>query len=133
MNARELILLSPYRLPAQHPLTLANEDMAAWLNGHAVLWHPAALWQASSPPRVDSPYDHENPRPGHVYAVPQSPPSLLPDDWQARVRAAGAVAFQATPDRATTLANLKTALTAAAAPKEETPSPPAVPSDPAAD
>src|SRR5262245_57694707 len=113
MSARELVLLSPYRLPAQYPLTLANEDMAAWLSGYSALWHPAALWHTSGPVRVDSPYDHENPRAGHIYAVPESPPSLLPDDWEARVRSVGAVMFKATPDRATTLANLHAALTAA--------------------
>jgi hypothetical protein len=113
MNVRELVLLSPYRLPAQHPLTLANDDMAAWLNGYSALWHPAALYKAQAAPRVESPYDHENPRPGHVYAVPQSPPSLLPDDWQDRVRAAGAVTFTASSDRAETFANLKAALGAA--------------------
>jgi hypothetical protein len=122
MAPRELILLSPYRLPAQHPLTLANDDMAAWLNGYSALWHPAALWQATSPPRVDSPYDHETPRAGHVYAVPESPPSLLPDDWEERVRTAGAVAFRATADRATTLANLLAALRGFGAGRIENPS-----------
>src|SRR5258706_14374542 len=112
MKPRELILLSPYRLPAQHPLALADDDMAAWLNGYSALWHPAAFWNATSPPRVDSPYDHENPRAGHLYAIPESPPSLLPDDWEARLRAAGSVAFKATADRPTTLANLFAALTA---------------------
>jgi hypothetical protein len=124
MDARQLILLSPYRLPAQHALTLANEDMAAWLNGYTALWHPVALWEANGPPRVESPYDHETPRPGHIYAVPESPPSLLPDDWPDKVRAAGAFHFRATPDRQTTLANLQTALTAATAATGETPAPP---------
>jgi hypothetical protein len=110
MDPRQLILLSPYRLPAQHALTLANEDMAAWLNGYTTLWHPIALWQAAGPPRVESPYDHENPRPGHVYAVPESPPSLLPDDWADKVRAVGSFTFRATPDRTTTIANLLAAL-----------------------
>jgi hypothetical protein len=110
MTPRELILLSPYRLPAQHPLTLANEDMAAWLNGYSALWHPVALWRATSPPRVESSYDHETPRPGHVYVVPESPPSLLPDDWPEKVHAAGAFTCKSTPDRATTLANLQAAL-----------------------
>ena len=121
MNARELVLLSPYRLPAQHPLTLANDDMAAWLNGNLALWHPAALRRASAPPRVESAYDHENPRPGHIYAVPESPPSLLPDDWEQRLRAAGAIAFKAAPDRRTTLANLQAALTATPQLKEGEP------------
>src|SRR5262249_38197998 len=34
----------------------------------------------------------------------------LPDDWDQRVRAAGAVAFRSTPSRETTLANLRQAL-----------------------
>ncbi len=113
----ELVLLSPYRYPAQTPLTLANEDMACWLNGMTALWHPAVLWRAKGPPRCDAPYDHEQPRPGCVYAVPESPPSYLPDDWHERVRAAGAVAFQATTDRQTTLANLRAALSAEGAPE----------------
>ena len=68
--AGELILLSPYRLPAQNSLMLGNEDAAAFLNGYTALWHPAALHGASAPPRVGSPYDYEQPSPGHVYAVP---------------------------------------------------------------
>jgi hypothetical protein len=118
MSARQLILLSPYRYPAQNPLVLANDDMAAWLNAHAALWHPAALWQAGGPPRVEVPYDHEQPAAGAVYALPESPPSFLPDDWPERVRAAGAAAFKATASRETTLANLKEAL-AGLAPQDE--------------
>src|SRR5437588_4051981 len=112
----ELILLSPYRYPAQTALNLANEDMAAWLNGLTALWHPAVLWQAKSPPRCDTPYDHEQPRSGCVYALPESPPAYLPEDWDRRVRDAGSVLFKATPDRATTLANLRAALIAEGAP-----------------
>src|SRR4051794_15604086 len=108
--AHELVLLSPYRSPAQSPLTLANEDMAAWLNGFSALWHPAVLWQAQSPPRCDSPYDHEQPRPGCLYALPETPPSYLPEDWEQHVREAGSVFFRATPDRDTTLANLRAAV-----------------------
>src|SRR4051794_27835421 len=117
MNApHELVLLSPYRYPAHSALTLANEDMAAWLNGFTALWHPALLWQAKGPPRCDAPYDHEQPKPGHVYALPESPPSYLPEDWEQRVREAGAVFFRATTERATTLANLRAALYAEGAP-----------------
>jgi hypothetical protein len=112
----ELIVLSPYRYPAQSSLTLANEDMACWLNGFTALWHPALLWQAKAPPHCDTPYDHEQPRSGCVYALPESPTSYLPDDWDQRVRDAGSVAFKAVPDRATTLANLRAALTAEGAP-----------------
>ncbi len=109
---RELILLSPYRLPAQNTLMLSNEDVAAFLNGYTALWHPAAVLGAASAPCVASPYDHEQPTAGHVYAVPDSPPLVLPDDWEQRVRDAGAVSFKATPDRAATVANLLAALRA---------------------
>src|SRR5713226_1623275 len=91
MAARELILLTPHRLPAQNPLMLAGEDIAALLNGFSVLWHPAALQGAASPPRLGSPYDYEQPSAGHVYALPESPPLVLPDDWEQRVRDAGEI------------------------------------------
>ena len=109
---RELYLLSPFRLPTQSALYLANEDVTSFLNGHAALWHPALLLHAAGPPRIASPYDHEQPTPGHVYAVPESPPPVLPDDWDERVRAAGVLAFRATTDRPTTLANLQEVLRA---------------------
>jgi hypothetical protein len=80
--------------------------MAAWMNAYAALWHPAALWEAANPPRVDSAYDHEQPRPGHVYALPESPPLLLPDDWPSRAQEAGAFSFATGPERCKTLANL---------------------------
>ena len=110
MGTLELILLSPYRLPTHHTLYLADDDVAAFLNGLAALWHPAALRGAAGPPRIAAPYDHEEPKPGVVYATPESPPPLLPDDWLFRVRQAGSVAFKAGPDRNATLANLKDAL-----------------------
>jgi hypothetical protein len=116
MNQTELVLLSPYQLPGQNPLVLGADDMASWLNAYSALWHPAALWEATNPPRVDSAYDHEEPKAGHVYAIPQTPPLVLPDDWDQKVRDAGAVAFRATPDRQQTFANLKEALRALAAP-----------------
>src|SRR5262245_16023661 len=110
MNMRELVLLSPYRYPAQYAMTMSDEDMAAWLNGFTALWHPALLWQAGAPPRCDTTYDHETPKPGCLYALPESPPAYLPDDWETRVKEAGSLVFRATPDRATTLANLKAAI-----------------------
>src|SRR5579862_2138213 len=115
MTPRDLVLLSPYRFPAQHAVTLADEDMAAWLNAYTALWHPAALWQTAGPPRVEASYDHETPRPGHVYAVPLSPPSLVSEDWEERVRAAGAAVFRATPHRVGTIANLIASLSAVVA------------------
>src|SRR5262249_18611416 len=79
---------------------------------YSALWHPAALKGASDLPRVASPYDHENPESGTIYAVPDNPPLMLSDDWEERTCAAGAVVFRATSDREQTLANLLTALTA---------------------
>lgn len=108
--AHELILLSPYRFPGQTALTLANEDMASWLNGLSVLWHPALLWTAKGPPRVEAQYDHEQPKAGCVYALPETPPLFLPDDWNERVKAAGSIAFRAGVDRTATIANLASAI-----------------------
>src|SRR5262245_8600037 len=110
MTTRELVLLNPYSYPGRDSLVLAQEDMACWLNGFSALWHPAAVWQADRPPRCETPYDHEQPRAGFLYAVPESPPLILPDDWDERVRAAGAVAFKASTDRQATLQNLRDAL-----------------------
>jgi len=110
MTARELILLSPYRLPTQSTQMLANDDVASFLNGYVCLWHPAAAPGAARPPIVASPYDYEQPRPGQIFAVPESPPLVLPDDWDQGVLDVGALAFRSTPDRETTLANFKTAM-----------------------
>jgi hypothetical protein len=110
MNPRELILLSPYRLPGQDSLMLANEDVSCLLNGYTALWHPAAARGAANPPRIASPYDHEQPTAGTIYAVPESPPLILPDDWDQRVIDAGAVAFRCTAERDWTLGNLLDAL-----------------------
>lgn len=110
MNARELILLSPYRVPTHNTLYLGDEEVAAFLNGYTALWHPAVLVGASAPPRLGSPYDFEQPMAGHLYAVPDNPPLVLPDDWDERVRSAGALAFRSTRDREETLNNLREAL-----------------------
>jgi hypothetical protein len=113
MFTPELFLLSPYTVPAENPFLLNDEDTASFLNGYTALWHPAVLHLADGPPRVASPYDHEQPVRGNVYAVPESPPLVLPDDWEERVRDAGAVFFRSTPERDTTLANLRVALESA--------------------
>jgi hypothetical protein len=116
MNTHELVLLSPYRFPAQYAMTMSDEDMAAWLNGFTALWHPALLWQAKGAPRCEATYDHEQPKPGHIYALPETPPAYLPDDWEVRVKQAGSLVFKTTPDRHATLANLQAALNAEGAP-----------------
>jgi hypothetical protein len=110
MSTRELLLLSPYRLPTQNALYLGDDDVAAFLGGLTALWHPAALLGAAGPPRVASPYDHEQPVAGHVYAVPAQPTPMLPDDWKHRVRETGGAAFETTTSRDETLANLRDAL-----------------------
>src|SRR5436853_363108 len=102
-----LVLLSPYAYPGAYPLTLADDDMAAWLNGFTALWHPALLWKAGGPPSVESPYDHETPKPATIYVVPESPPNYLPDDWLKRVHDAGSMTFRAAADRTITLDNLR--------------------------
>lgn len=107
MKPRELFLLSPYQYPSSTSLSLADEDMASWMNAYTALWHPAALWGAVGPPRVDVPYDYEEPQAHHVYAVPESPPLVMAEDWEERVRAAGAVLIEATTDREETLKQAK--------------------------
>ncbi|MBX9627521.1 MAG: hypothetical protein K2X82_27215 [Gemmataceae bacterium] len=110
MTDRLLVLLSPYRLPTSYPLQTAADEVAAWPNGWAALWHPAALAGAAGPPQVANTYDHDQPTPGAVYAVPQGPHLYQPDDWGERVRQAGAAAFHAVADRTDTLGRLKEAL-----------------------
>jgi len=107
---RPLHLLSPYRLPTSYPLQMGADEVAAWLNGYAALWHPAALAGSAAVPTTSNTYDHDTPLPGAVYCVPQGPHLYQPDDWRDRVRAAGAVAFHGTADRRESFANLKDAL-----------------------
>ncbi|MGL4553508.1 MAG: hypothetical protein ACRC33_20270, partial [Gemmataceae bacterium] len=93
MKPRQSILLSPYRLPTETTLYLADEEIACFLNGLRALWHPAALACSAALPRVASPYDHEQPAADLLVAVPDNPPLTLPDDWRDRAVAAGAVVF----------------------------------------
>lgn len=113
MTDRQRLLLSPYRLPTHHQVYLNEDEMAAWLNGFIVLWHPALLLGGEKPPRVDSAYDHEQPTAGRAYVMPDSPPQFLPDDWPDRVRAAGALKLPAHPDRDLTVRAMADAIRAA--------------------
>ena len=113
MSDRQRLLLSPYRLPTHHQVYLNEDEMAAWLNGLTILWHPALLFGTGAPPRVDSAYDHEQPVPGRAYVMPDAPPQFLPDDWPERVTAAGAVKLRAFPHRDETLAAMIEAVRAA--------------------
>ena len=99
MSDRQRLLLSPYRLPTHHQVYLNEDEMAAWLNGIVVLWHPALLLGGENPPRVDSAYDHEQPTASRAYVMPDSPPQFLPDDWPDRVKAIGALKLPTYPER----------------------------------
>src|SRR5262249_24329378 len=85
-------------------------------NGYTALWHPALLWQATEPPRVATPYDHETPKPATIYVLPDSPPNYLPENWRERVQEAGSIAIAANVDRAVTIENIRAALEAADVP-----------------
>jgi hypothetical protein len=114
MSNRQLFLVSPYRVPTHSTVYLNADEMAAWLNAYALLWHPACLHGAGGLPEIASPYDHETPTAGHVYVVPDVPTLFLPDDWPERVTHAPAVRVVATADRAQAQAELTSALLGAA-------------------
>src|SRR5262245_30714966 len=110
MSDRQLHLLSASRMPTSYPLQLAADEVAAWLNGYAALWHPAALAGAAQPPQASVSYDHDSPRPGAVYCTPRGPHLFQPDGWRTRVEMAPASVFDATADRAETTRNLLDAI-----------------------
>ncbi len=114
MQAKELILLSPHRFPTDTSPILGSEEIACFLNAWSSLWHPAVLLGAAEPPRVASPYDHENPIAGCLYALPESPAMVLPDDWPQRLADVGAFSYKALPDKSLTLTRLREALPGAA-------------------
>jgi hypothetical protein len=107
---RQLHLLSSYRLATSYPLQQTPDEVAAWLNGYVALWHPAALAGAAQPPQASSSYDHDNPRPGFVYCVPDGPHLFQPDNWNDRVVEARAIVFKATASRTETVERLLSAL-----------------------
>jgi hypothetical protein len=110
MPVRRLVTLTPYRLPTHYPLMLGDGATAAWLLADRALWHPAVLALAAGLPALADPADHAEPQPDTLYALPADPPPYLPDDWDDRVRRAGAGAFRTGDDWAGTLANLRSAL-----------------------
>lgn len=110
IGTRELFLLSPYRLPTHTTVSLSDVEVLAFLAGYSALWHPAALAGAAGPPRIVSPFEHEQPAAGCVYAIPEAPPLYLPEDWEQRLAEVGAVGFRAVADREATLGNLCLAL-----------------------
>jgi hypothetical protein len=110
MTTRPLYLLSPYRMPTHHSVMLNEDEMNAWMNGYALLWHPALIFPNDSLPKVDSSYEHDQPHPQTIYAVPNSPTMYQPDDWEWRVRQNGGLQFQCTADREETLRNLQSSI-----------------------
>lgn len=109
-DERQLYLLSAYKLSTSYPMQQTHDEVASWLNGHAALWHPAALVGATQQPAYTSPYDHTDPRTGFVYCIPDGPHVFLPDDWNSRAETARSIVFKATASRSETLANLFEAL-----------------------
>jgi hypothetical protein len=107
---RQLHLLSSYRLATSYPLQQTPDEVAAWLNGYAALWHPAALAGAFGPPQASNTYDHDNPRTGFVYGVPEGPHLFQPDNWNDRVVEAKSIVFRATASRGETIERLLAAL-----------------------
>jgi hypothetical protein len=105
-DERQLHLLSSYRLATSYPLQQTPDEVAAWLNGYAALWHPAALAGAAQAPQASSSYDHDYPRTGFVYCVPDGAHLFQPDNWPARVEEAKAIVFRAKPSRAETVERL---------------------------
>lgn len=110
MNLRRLVTLTPYRMPAHHPLMLGDEFTTAWLFADRALWHPGLLAWAEGLPQLSSPDEHAEPSEGTLYAVPAEPKPYLPDDWDERVRDAGGAAFRTGATWNETVANLRTAL-----------------------
>ena len=100
---RQLHLLSSYRLATSYPLQQTPDEVAAWLNGYVALWHPAALAGAAQPPQASNTYDHDNPRTGFVYGVPEGPHVFQPDNWNDRVAEAKSIVFRATASRSETI------------------------------
>lgn len=107
---RQLHLLSSYRLATSYPLQQTADEVAAWLNCYATLWHPAALAGASGPPQPSNAYDHDLPRGGSVYGIPDGPHLFLPDNWPERAADAKSIVFKATASRSETTERLLTAL-----------------------
>lgn len=113
MIVRELVLLSPHRFPTEGYPTLGSEECACFLNGWSILWHPLLVRNATRPPRIESTYNHIDPKEGEFYVLPEEPSSAPPDDWDTRVRLASAVTMRAGTDRSQTCEALSALLASA--------------------
>ncbi|MCU0702592.1 MAG: hypothetical protein MUF18_01210 [Fimbriiglobus sp.] len=110
MNPREAVLLSPYRPPTSYPVSLNPSEAEAWLNGYFALWHPAVLGIIGRPPQAASTYDHDVPKPGFLYTVPEGPTVYQPDHWGVMVADGGGASFAASADVLETRDTLRVAL-----------------------
>ena len=111
MNAREAVLLSPYRPPTSYPVSLNSEEVEAWLRGYFALWHPALLRVVNRPPNAASTYDHDVPRAGFLYAIPTGPTLYQPENWGEQVAENTGASFQTFADAKRTEDSLRVALT----------------------
>ena len=105
-------------MPTSYPLQISADEVAAWLNGYAALWHPAALAEAVQPPQASVSYDHDNPSTGFIYCTPRGPHLFQPDDWRDRVERVSAIVFEATANRSETQTNLLSAIRERVIPNE---------------
>ncbi|MEZ6139437.1 MAG: hypothetical protein R3B84_02595 [Zavarzinella sp.] len=83
--------------------------MASWLSGLAVLWHPAVLWNSNAAPVVDSVYDYDPPKPGQIYALPESPSQYMSENWLETCLEVGALSVKTTGSREEAFLDLRTA------------------------
>ena len=112
MTRREAVLLSPYRPPTSYPVSLNPDEAEAWLRGYFALWHPATLAIVDRPPGCAASYDHDIPRDGFLYAVPEGPTIYQVEGWDDRVVASGAAAFRPTAEGEVTASRWKEAISA---------------------
>jgi hypothetical protein len=90
-------------------LLLGDEDVGCLLQACSMAWHPALLLEVEEPPRIDPPYDHENPEAGQVFLLPESPQLFLPDDWEQRLGDSGAAFVRVPAERPKALAAVRSA------------------------
>jgi hypothetical protein len=110
MNAREAVLLSPYRPPTSYPVSLNPSEAEAWLNGYFALWHPAVLSVVGRPPQPAGTYDHDVPKEGFIYTVPSGPTVYQPDNWAEQVASGRGAVFASSPDAMDTRLSLRGSL-----------------------
>lgn len=92
------IFVTNHKMPSSGMTYLSDQEVREWLEGWLWLWHPKNLVQSCGIPEINGPYDHDPPRPGHIYLVPPSTQAYLPTDWNERTREAGSLLFPQPPE-----------------------------------